>query len=85
MKSYRNQAFKKLFVRLPLHVQEQTKIAFKFFKNDPYHPSLHFKCINRQKQTYSVRIGRGYRAVGRKENDTIVWYWIGPHASYDHL
>jgi hypothetical protein len=83
--SYRDRAFKKLFALLPLHVQEQAQVSFKLFKNDPYYSSLHFKCINQGKQMYSIRIGGGYRAVGRKENTTIIWYWIGSHADYDHL
>jgi len=30
-----------------------------------------------------VRIGIGYRALGRVDGDEIVWFWIGPHGEYD--
>ncbi len=34
---------------------------------------------------YSVRIGLDYRALGVREGDDIVWFWIGSHADYDRL
>jgi hypothetical protein len=31
-------------------------------------------------------VGRSYRVVGTlEENDTIVWFWIGPHEEYESL
>jgi len=30
-------------------------------------------------------IGRGYRALGVRNNDCIVWLWIGSHEEYDKL
>jgi hypothetical protein len=32
-----------------------------------------------------VRVGRGHRAVGIREADEVVWFWIGSHAAYDQL
>jgi hypothetical protein len=33
-----------------------------------------------------VRVTGSYRAVGvRKDQDTIVWFFIGTHAEYDRL
>jgi hypothetical protein len=32
-----------------------------------------------------VRVGLGYRALGVREADTMVWFWIGSHAEYDRL
>ena len=34
---------------------------------------------------YSVRVSRGYRAMGIKQDDTMIWFWIGSHAEYDDL
>ena len=34
---------------------------------------------------YSVRIGKGYRAVGQRDKKGILWFWIGSHAEYDKL
>lgn len=85
MKSHKLKQFDRLFAQLPLHIQEQANAAYARFKQDPYHPSLHFKRIHPTKPIYSVRIGRGYRAVGRIEGTDIFWYWIGTHEEYNHL
>ena len=85
MKSKRTKRFHKLFDQLPLPIQEQAREAYELFKQNPYHPSLHFKRIDPQEPIYSVRISRSYRAVGLMEGDNITWYWIGSHADYDHL
>lgn len=34
---------------------------------------------------YSVRIALGWRAVGVKEGEHMIWFWIGSHAEYDKL
>jgi hypothetical protein len=34
---------------------------------------------------YSVRVGLGWRALGVREGDVMVWFWIGSHADYDRL
>jgi len=34
---------------------------------------------------WSVRVGRGYRALGVDVADGILWGWIGTHAEYDKL
>ncbi len=33
----------------------------------------------------SVRIGIGYRALGVRKGEEIIWFWIGSHADYDRL
>jgi hypothetical protein len=55
------------------------------WRDNPAHPSLHFKRIHGQEGLYSVRIGLGWRALGLLEDDTISWFWIGSYAEYDHL
>jgi hypothetical protein len=52
---------------------------------DPGHASLRFKQVHSTRQIYSARIGLGYRALGVRDGDTIVWFWIGSHAEYDRL
>jgi len=32
-----------------------------------------------------VRIGLGWRAVGIKKANVMIWYWIGSHGEYDAL
>jgi hypothetical protein len=85
VKSKREKEFHKLFAQLPTDVQKQAKKAYLYFKDNPYHPSLHFKCIDEGASIYSVRVGRNYRAVGVWKGDTISWYWIGSHEDYNNL
>jgi hypothetical protein len=32
-----------------------------------------------------VRVGIGWRALGFREGEAIVWFWIGSHNVYDKL
>ena len=34
---------------------------------------------------YSARVSKSYRAVGMRNEDGIVWFWIGTHTDYDKL
>jgi hypothetical protein len=33
----------------------------------------------------SVRVGLAYRALGVRDTEEIIWFWIGSHADYDQL
>jgi len=60
--------------------------AYLLFRNNPRHPSLHFKRMNTREPIVSVRIGREYRAVGiAREPGAILWFWIGPHEDYETI
>lgn len=85
MKSRRTARFKSLFGQLPAEVQHGAQRAYDLFQRDPLHPGLQFKRLRADRQTYSIRIGRGYRALGIGFDEILVWYWIGPHAEYDRL
>jgi hypothetical protein len=85
MRSRRTARFKSLFEELPAEVQQSAQEAYVLFQRDPAHPSLQFKHLRADRQTYSIRIGLGYRALGIRFDETLVWYWIGPHAEYDRL
>jgi len=85
VKSIRTKAFRELFAQLPLDVQKQAIDAYHLFKENPYHPGLHFKCISKEKSWYSARVNKSYRVVGIWKGDTIFWFFIGTHADYDHL
>ena len=65
MKSRTTTEFCKLFADLPEQVQEQTRTAYRQFKEDPSYPSLRFKKIHPELPIYSARISRHYRAVGQ--------------------
>ncbi len=85
MKSRITAQFRHKFALLPKQIQEQTRRAYKQFKQDPSYPSLRFKKVHPKLPIYSVRINRDYRAVGQLVQDTIIWFWIGSHAEYDML
>lgn len=55
---------------------------FALLKNNPRHPSLHFKRIGK---LWSVRVGDHYRALGFDVPGGIHWFWIGTHAHYDKM
>jgi hypothetical protein len=73
------------FARLPDEVKAQARKSYRLWRDNPSHPSLHFKRIHSNEALYSVRVGRGWRALGLLEGDTITWFWIGSHAEYDQL
>ena len=54
-----------------------------YFSENPFHPSLHFKCINAEENIWSVRVTLGCRAIGVMDKDTVTWFWIGDHNSYE--
>jgi plasmid maintenance system killer protein len=85
LKSVTTSRFRKLRENLPKEIQIRTKEAYELWKNDVSHPSLHFKKLKNSLPIYSVRITLDYRAIGRMENDTIIWFWIGNHSDYNQL
>ncbi|MBD1879036.1 hypothetical protein [Coleofasciculus sp. FACHB-T130] len=66
-------------------VRQSARKAYRLWANNPFHPSLHFKCINSQEDIWSVRVTRGYRALGILDGDTVTWFWIGSHDDYERF
>lgn len=85
MNSHTTDKFRKAFAELPTDVQKQARQAYRLFIENSHHPSLRFKPIHLTRPIYSVRIGLDYRAVGIRDGDNIIWYWVGSHAEYDKL
>jgi hypothetical protein len=86
MKSKRTRRFRELLDQLPDDAKRQAHAAYRLFKRNPYHPSLHFKRVGLSEPVYSVRVGIAYRALGLLEaDDLIIWFWIGSHSQYDKL
>ena len=83
MRSHTDARFWKFYDALPKDVQQSADKAYRLWQSNPRHPSFQFKRIDPQEPIYSVRVGRKYRALGRLEGDTIIWFWIGSHADYD--
>ena len=64
MKSHTEARFWKFYTRLPAAVQRDADEAYQLWLSTPYHPSLQFKRVDSRDPLYSVRMGRGYRALG---------------------
>jgi mRNA-degrading endonuclease RelE of RelBE toxin-antitoxin system len=66
-------------------IRRRARKAFRLWAQNPFHPSLRFKCINAEEDIWSVRITLGYRAIGVLEGDTVTWFWIGSHDDYERF
>jgi hypothetical protein len=77
--------FRTLLGALPGHIRQQAREAYRLFRQNPSHPGLRFKKVHDDPAIYSARVGIGYRAVGARDGDTMVWFWIGSHADYEKL
>lgn len=75
-------SFWRCYDALPQDIQDKADAHFDLLKENPRHPSLHFKKIGKY---WSVRASDDYRALGSEIEDGIVWFWIGTHAEYDRL
>ncbi|MGH7552014.1 MAG: hypothetical protein ACREMQ_03195 [Longimicrobiales bacterium] len=62
--------------------QGRSQQKFRTAQEEP-EASLHFKQI--KDDLWSVRVGRGYRALAIEARDGFHWFWIGSHADYDRL
>ena len=75
----------KCYHALSTEVRKVADVQFARLKEDPQHPSLHFKKVGRHKQLWSVRVGLHHRALGLDKPEGVVWVWIGSHADYDQI
>ena len=85
MKSILTEDFIKCFRKLPVEIQHLARKNYQLWKSNPNHPSLEFKKVHRIKSVYSVRIGIGWRVLGNKQKDFILWFWIGLHEDYTKI
>ena len=73
------------FAALPETVKAQARKAYRLWKQNHSHTSLHFKRIHHREDMYSIRVGLGWRALGLRDGETITWFWIGSHAEHDRI
>jgi hypothetical protein len=85
MTSRTTEGFWKCYNAVPEDIKKEARKAYKNFKNNPYHPGLHFKRIHSTRPIFSVRITKDYRALGIEQDKQIIWFWIGSHGDYDSL
>jgi hypothetical protein len=49
---------------LPPEIRDLAQKAYRLFRDDPRHPSLHFKKVHDRDPIYAARVTLGYRALG---------------------
>jgi len=74
--------FWKCFQQLPAIIQKHAKENYSLLKENPRHPSLHFKKVGK---VWSVRIGLDYRAIAFEDGSDFIWVWIGSHDEYERM
>ena len=77
--------FWQAYNKLPNDIQTLADKNYELLKNNPLHPSLHFKKVGKRKKLWSVRITDNYRALGLEKPEGIIWFWIGTHSDYDAI
>ena len=82
MRHFASPAFWDAYAKLPENVRALADKNYTLLKENPQHPSLHFKKVGR---FWSVRIGLRYRALAVEADNGLLWFWIGSHADYDAL
>lgn len=82
MRHFTAPSFWKQYARLPKVVRQLADKNYDLLKEDPGHPSLHFKQIGR---FWSVRVGLENRALAVEGPEGPVWFWIGSHDEYEKL
>ncbi len=73
--------FWRLYHLLPVEVRATARKNYALWRDNAFHPSLHFKTIG--SGNWSARVGNSYRAMERFMGSEFVWEWIGSHADYD--
>ncbi|MBI2929448.1 MAG: hypothetical protein HYY24_27610 [Verrucomicrobia bacterium] len=68
---------------LPAEVRRLARKNYRLLRENPQHPSLHFKPVG--PNTWSARVGLKYRAVAARVESGFVWFWIGSHDEYERL
>ncbi|WP_246642722.1 ParE family toxin-like protein [Rhizobium croatiense] len=82
MKHHATPSFWEAYDGLPVQIRKLADENFDLLKQDPRHPSLHFKRVGR---FWSARVGTSWRALAVRDGDDVIWFWIGSHADYDKL
>ena len=78
-------SFWRAYRALNEEIKRRARRTYRLWAQNPFHPSLRFKCINSEENIWSVRITRGYRAIGILEGDTVTWFWVGSHDDYERF
>jgi hypothetical protein len=82
LKHWASPGFWGLYQALPDEVRAAADKSYALLKENPGHPSLHFKRVG---LLWSARVGARYRVLGYDVEGGVHWFWIGSHSEYDKL
>ena len=82
MKHFASHSFWENYATLPDSIQRLADKNFALLKENPRHPSFHFKKAG---PYYSVRVGAKHRAVAMEMEKGLLWFWIGKHDEYETI
>jgi hypothetical protein len=74
--------FWECYNNLPNEVRAAADTQYALLKENPWHPSLHFKKVGKY---WSARVNAGFRALAVESGGDYVWFWIGDHREYERL
>ncbi len=82
MNHFTSARFWEAYSRLPVDFRFRADKQFALLKENPSHPSLHFKKTGR---FWSARVNDSMRALAVESGGDLVWFWIGDHRAYELL
>ena len=85
MNPFTVKSYWKSYNGLPKKIQKDADRKFDLWRQNPFHPSLNFKCVNAEYNIWSVRVTMDYRALAVRNAKSVIWYWIGDHNKYEKL
>ena len=83
MKSATLPSFWEAYKTLDENLRQRARKSFRLWADNPFHPSLHLKCINVEEDVWSARVTLTHRAIGIMQGDVVTWFWIGTHDEYE--
>jgi hypothetical protein len=79
---FTNPDFWACYHKLPADIRRRADAAYALLRENPRHPSLHFKKVG---DFWSARVNLEYRALAVEAHDGYVWFWIGRHDQYEKI
>ena len=82
MTHFASSRFWSCYEQLSEEGRTQADKQFALLRQNSSHPSLRFKKVGKY---WSARVDSGIRAIAIKDNEDLVWFWIGDHREYERL
>lgn len=79
MRIRRSGPFKRDFAKLPAEFQRRAEKALRLLVQDPSHPSLKARIVDKKRRIWKAKVNGGYRFTFQIEGGTAILRRIGPH------